>query len=182
MEEPPPAVTGLVATAQSGSLGLSWTPAAGDVTYSVYRVEAAGSALTLAASGLLSATFVDTGLVPGTSNGYVVAAVDGFGNEGPLSNPAWATLPLSSIPQLSVLTPMAAEQPGEESILLAAAAQAAAGVASVQFFYAPSGGGNWANIEPVRPGGPAPAGGESRVFIAGATPWATTLPTTRLAA
>ncbi|HMC69930.1 MAG TPA: calcium-binding protein, partial [Mycobacteriales bacterium] len=177
-----PAVTGLVAAAQGGSLNLSWTPAAGDVTYSVYRVEAAGSALTLAASGLLSATFVDTGLVPGTSNGYVVAAVDGFGNEGPLSNPAWATLPLSSIPQLSVLTPMAAEQPGEESILLAAAAQAAAGVASVQFSYAPSGGGDWINLNPVTPGAPAPSGGNNMLAIAGATAWSTTFRTTGLSA
>src|SRR5439155_20441256 len=64
-----PAVTGLVAAAQGGSLDLSWTPAAGDVTYTVYRVDAAGSSLTLAATGLLGATFVDTGLVPGTSNG-----------------------------------------------------------------------------------------------------------------
>src|SRR5438094_655881 len=176
-----PAVTGLVAAAQGGSLNLSWTPAAGDVTYSVYRVEAAGSALTLAASGLLSATFVDTGLVPGTSNGYVVAAVDGFGNEGPLSNPAWATLPASSIPLLSVLTPLAAEQPGDESILLAAAAQAAAGVASVQFSYAPSGGGDWIHLNPVTPGAPAPSGGNNMLAIAGATAWSTTFRTTGLA-
>ncbi len=177
-----PLVAGLVASARSNGLELSWTPAASDVTYSVYRVDAAGSALTLAATGLSGTTFIDAGLVPGTSNGYVVAAVDGFGNEGPLSNPAWATLPSSSIPQLSVLTPAAAEQPGEASILLAAAAQAAAGVASVQFFYAPSGGGNWININPVRPGAPAPAGGNGVITIAGATAWTTTLRTTGLAA
>ena len=177
-----PAVSGLVATAQSSSLQVSWAPAASDLSYNVYRVAAGGSALTLAATGLVSSIFVDTALVPGTSNWYVVTAVDGFGNEGPLSSPVWATTPSESPLELHVLTPAATEQPGAESILLAAAAESAAGVASVEFFYAPSGGGDWVNIKPVTPGAPAPAGGNNMLSSAGATAWATTLRTTGLTA
>ena len=177
-----PAVSGLVATAQSSSLQVSWAPAASDLSYNVYRVAAGGSALTLAATGLVSSIFVDTALVPGTSNWYVVTAVDGFGNEGPLSSPVWATTPTESPLELHVLTPAATEQPGAESILLATAAESAAGVASVEFFYAPSGGGDWMNIKPVTPGAPAPAGGNNMLSSAGATAWATTLRTTGLTA
>src|SRR5207249_5105899 len=50
------------------------------------------------------------------------------------------------------------------------------------FSYAPSGGGDWINLNPVTPGAPAPSGGNNMLAIAGATAWSTTFRTTGLAA
>ena len=76
---PPSAPGGLTAVAAATSAVLHWTAASDDYSVYYYRVERDGVLV-----GAPTATdFTDTGLVPGTTVTYRVAAVDAGGNTGP---------------------------------------------------------------------------------------------------
>ena len=76
---PPSAPGGLTAVAADTSAVLHWTAASDDYSVYYYRVERDGVLV-----GAPTATdFTDTGLVPGTTVTYKVAAVDAGGNIGP---------------------------------------------------------------------------------------------------
>jgi fibronectin type 3 domain-containing protein len=88
----PPDPTGLTATASSSSvIGLSWTavtpPANCSISsYNVYRSTTSGftpSSNNLAASGVTSTKYSDSGLAASTTYYYVVEAVDAAGASGP---------------------------------------------------------------------------------------------------
>jgi fibronectin type 3 domain-containing protein len=88
----PPDPTGLTATASSSSvIGLSWTavtpPANCSISsYNVYRSTTSGftpSSNNLAASGVTSTKYSDTGLAASTTYYYMVEAVDAAGASGP---------------------------------------------------------------------------------------------------
>ncbi|MFF1259481.1 MULTISPECIES: PHB depolymerase family esterase [unclassified Streptomyces] len=80
-----PAPTGLTATATTDtSASLSWTAVDGAASYRVYR----GGTQVGSPS---STSFTDTGLAPGTTYSYTVAAVDGSGAVGASSTGAQAT-------------------------------------------------------------------------------------------
>jgi choice-of-anchor B domain-containing protein len=81
--------TGLVATAGSGQVALSWTAAAGATGYTIRRGTAGGGPYTMIASNVVGTSFTDTGLVNGTYF-YVVSATNAEG-EGASSNEASAT-------------------------------------------------------------------------------------------
>jgi chitodextrinase len=88
---PPPAPTGLAAIAETSTrIALQWSavtdPESGIRTYRVYR----DGALIDSAS---VTSLADSGLVPGGTYTYAVAAVNGAGLEGARSNPASATTP-----------------------------------------------------------------------------------------
>ncbi|WP_036196277.1 malectin domain-containing carbohydrate-binding protein [Nocardioides aequoreus] len=93
----PGAATGLLASAGSTTVSLSWSaPSDTDVAgYHVYR--AAGStvvpsAATRISTSLVTGTsFADSGLANGTQYSYAVQAVDNAGNVGPASGVASAT-------------------------------------------------------------------------------------------
>ncbi|MFD4532671.1 PHB depolymerase family esterase [Kitasatospora sp. NPDC058397] len=80
-----PAPTGLTATpAGQSSIALAWQAVSGAASYQVYRDGTmAGSAT--------GPSFTDTGLAPGTSYGYTVAAVDPSGAVGTRSAAVTAT-------------------------------------------------------------------------------------------
>ena len=94
---PPLAPLNLLATAGDGEIGLSWAASFGAATYSVKRSTVSGGPYTLLANGLTGTSFVDTGLIAGTTWYYVVTATSSVG-ESALSNQASATvLPTPSL-------------------------------------------------------------------------------------
>jgi fibronectin type 3 domain-containing protein len=88
---PPPAPTGLTATAGNAQVSLSWTASAGAASYNVYRGTSAGGENSKpVATGLTATSYVNTGLINGRTYYYKVAAVNA-GGTSPLSNEASAT-------------------------------------------------------------------------------------------
>lgn len=87
---PPPTPTGLVATAGNAQVILTWSASAGATSYNVKRGLSLGGPYSVIASGVLTTTFTDTGLVNGDDYHYVVSAV-GPGGESGNSSEAFAT-------------------------------------------------------------------------------------------
>lgn len=95
----PPA--GLTATAGSSQVTLNWTASTGATSYSVFRGTASGAeATTPIASGLTGTSFVDTGVVNGTTYFYFVEAVNSAGSSTPSSE-------VSATPAAAVIIPSA---------------------------------------------------------------------------
>jgi hypothetical protein len=77
---PPPALTGLTATvASSNQINLSWAASSGADSYIVKRSTTSGSGYTTIASGVTATSYLDAGLVNGTTYYYVVAATNAYG-------------------------------------------------------------------------------------------------------
>ncbi|HEU0185818.1 MAG TPA: LamG-like jellyroll fold domain-containing protein [Blastocatellia bacterium] len=88
---PPPAPTGLLATAISSSrIALSWAAAPGAPGYSVKRATTAGGPYTTISTGVISASYLDIGLTPSATYYYVVSAGN-LAGESADSAPANAT-------------------------------------------------------------------------------------------
>ncbi|WP_248927578.1 pectinesterase family protein [Paenibacillus hamazuiensis] len=81
----PEAPAGFSATADDGSVSLTWDPAPGAASYTVKRSEAAGGPYTAVASALSATSYKDTGVINGSTYYYVVTATNGSG-EGPASD------------------------------------------------------------------------------------------------
>jgi hypothetical protein len=78
----PPSVPGaLTAIAGATTATLHWTAASDDYAVDYYRVTRDGALIAVPTG----TDFTDTGLVPGTSLAYTVAAVDAGGNIGPVA-------------------------------------------------------------------------------------------------
>jgi fibronectin type 3 domain-containing protein len=87
----PPAPTNLVAAPNVGQVGLTWTAVAGASSYNVYRgTSPGGEGATALATGVTTASFLDTGATPGTTYYYQVSAVN-LGGEGARSAERSAT-------------------------------------------------------------------------------------------
>ena len=85
----PPTPTGLVATAGSAQVSLSWNASAGATSYSVYRgTTSNGEGTSALASGITANSFTDTGLANGTPYFYKVAAVNSAGTSAQSSEVA----------------------------------------------------------------------------------------------
>lgn len=93
-QQPPPAPTGLAATAGNAQVSLSWSASAGATSYSVKRSTTSGGPYTNVATGLSTPSFTNTGLANGTTYYYVVSAVN---SNGESQNSAQA----SATPQMS---------------------------------------------------------------------------------
>jgi subtilisin family serine protease len=74
---PPPA--GVVASAGSGKITLSWSPSAGATTYTVFRSTTSGSGYVIVTLGLNATSFVNSGLTNGVTYYYVVVARNSAG-------------------------------------------------------------------------------------------------------
>jgi hypothetical protein len=86
-----PAPTNLTATAGNGQINLSWMPAAGAVSYNVYRSTTShGEGTTPIATGVTGTTYTDSTVTNGTTYYYQVTAVASAGQSGK-SNEAFAT-------------------------------------------------------------------------------------------
>jgi uncharacterized repeat protein (TIGR03806 family) len=87
---PPPAPTGLAATAGNGQVLLAWSSAGTASSYNLKRSTTSGGPYGVIASGLTATTHTDTGLANGTTYYYVVSAVNAV-SEGANSSQASAT-------------------------------------------------------------------------------------------
>lgn len=77
---PPPAPTGLTATAGGSSqINLSWTAASGAASYNVLRSTTNGGPYASVATSVLTPSYSDTGLAGSTTYYYVVQAVNSLG-------------------------------------------------------------------------------------------------------
>ncbi len=79
---PPPAPTGLAATAGNAQVSLAWNTASGATGYVLMRSAASGSGYVTIAPNLTTNSFSDTGLTNGTNYYYVVAAKNTAGTSG----------------------------------------------------------------------------------------------------
>jgi hypothetical protein len=76
---PPFAPTGLTANPSNAAISLTWNTAIGADSYIVKRASVSGGPYNSIASGLTSTSYMDTGLVNGTTYYYVVAATNVYG-------------------------------------------------------------------------------------------------------
>src|SRR5215510_11585123 len=90
VQTPPPAPTGLAATAGNAQVSLSWNASSGATSYNVKRSTTSGGPYTTIATGVTSTSFTNTGLTNGTTFFFVVSAVNATGESGN-SNQASAT-------------------------------------------------------------------------------------------
>lgn len=91
--------TGLTATAASNQVSLSWTASTGATSYSVFRGTASGAeATTPIAASLTGTSFVDTGVVNGTTYFYFVKGVNAAGSSTPSNEVSAAPVAAIVIP------------------------------------------------------------------------------------
>ena len=88
---PPPAPTGLTATAGNAQVSLSWNASSGATSYNVKRSTTNGGPYSTIATGVPTTSFTNTGLANGTTYYYVVTALNATGGESSNSNQASAT-------------------------------------------------------------------------------------------
>jgi alpha-N-arabinofuranosidase len=77
--QPPLPPTSLGATASNAVVTLSWNGSAGADSYTVKRSTTSGSGYVTIASGVTATSYLDTGLINGTTYYYVVAATNIYG-------------------------------------------------------------------------------------------------------
>jgi alpha-L-arabinofuranosidase len=77
--QPPLTPTSLVATASNAVVSLSWNGSAGADSYIVKRSTISGSGYVTVASGVTATSYLDAGIVNGTTYYYVVAATNANG-------------------------------------------------------------------------------------------------------
>ncbi len=107
---PPPAPTGLTATAGNGQVALAWNASSGAASYNVKRALADPSGpYTTIASGVTSTSYTDSGLSNGTTYYYVISAVNAAG-ESASSPSVGATPEAPALPTAPVLTAVGAKR------------------------------------------------------------------------
>jgi fibronectin type 3 domain-containing protein len=77
--QPPVTPTSLVATASNAVVSLSWNGSAGADSYLVKRSTISGSGYVTIASGVTATSYLDSGLINGTTYYYVVSATNVYG-------------------------------------------------------------------------------------------------------
>jgi hypothetical protein len=77
--QPPPAATGVTATAANGGIVVSWATSIGATSYVVKRGTTSGGPYETVATEVRDASFLDTGLVNGQTYYYVVTAANAYG-------------------------------------------------------------------------------------------------------
>jgi hypothetical protein len=102
----PAAITGLVTTAGSTQVSLTWTASSSaDFSfYTVYRSTTPGGPYTLVATNLSAASYTNTALQNGNVYYYTVTATDLTGYESAQSTPSTATPVIATLPPPSSVT------------------------------------------------------------------------------
>jgi len=77
--QPPFTPTGLTASSSNAAISLTWNTAVGADSYMIGRSTITGGPYTNIASGVTATTYLDTGLINGTTYYYVVAATNVYG-------------------------------------------------------------------------------------------------------
>jgi len=93
---PPAGPTGLTATVTNAQVRLAWNDSVGATTYNVKRALAIGGPFTNILTATAATNYTDGTVAAGSTNYYVVSAVDSFG-ESTNSSPASAVLPRALI-------------------------------------------------------------------------------------
>src|SRR5580704_8999646 len=101
--DPPPAPSGLTATAGSAQVSLSWTASSGATSYNVKRGTTNGGPYTQIATGATTTSYLDNSVSNGTTYYYVATAVDTAGQSAN-SNQASATPSVALPPAPTGLT------------------------------------------------------------------------------
>ncbi len=78
-DEPPFTPTGLTASFSNAAVSLTWNAADGAASYTIGRSIITGGPYTNIATGVTATTYLDTGLINGTTYYYVVAATNAYG-------------------------------------------------------------------------------------------------------
>ncbi|HEY8903997.1 MAG TPA: LamG-like jellyroll fold domain-containing protein, partial [Chthoniobacterales bacterium] len=93
---PPPAPTGLTATATSTSqIDLAWTASSGASGYNVKRATTKGGPYTTIATGVAATSYSDTGLDSSTTYYYIITATNIGGESG--NSPEVGAIPLPAL-------------------------------------------------------------------------------------
>jgi cellulose 1,4-beta-cellobiosidase len=132
----PGAPGNLAATAGSGQVTLSWTSAAGALTYNVKRSTTASGPYTVIASGGVSLSYTDKSVVGGTTYYYVVSATNAAG-ESADSNEASAR-PIVALPVAPTSVRASA---GKSSVSLTWTQSTAVGVTGNRVYRSTTSGG-----------------------------------------
>jgi fibronectin type 3 domain-containing protein len=94
--QPPFTPTGLTATSSNAAVSLTWNTAVAADSYMIGRSTITGGPYTNIATGVTATTYLDNGLINGTTYYYVVAATNSY---GPSSNSVEASAtPAPSVP------------------------------------------------------------------------------------
>ena len=136
---PPPAPTGLTATAGNAQATLNWNASSVATTYNVYRSTTNGGPYAVIATNITTTSYTNTGLANGTNYYYVVTVVNGSGESG-YSNQASATPTSNPPPAPSGLT--AAASYGQVSLSWTASA----GATSYNVYRSTTNGGPYTQI------------------------------------
>ncbi len=134
---PPPAPTGLAATAGNAQVVLSWMASSGVTSYSLYRATTSGGEGTTAlVTGITASTYTDSAVTNGAKYYYTVAAVNA-GGTGAQSTEVSAT-PVNAPPTPTGLT----ASPGNAQVSLTWTASS--GATSYNLYRASTSGGEGA--------------------------------------
>jgi hypothetical protein len=77
--QPPATPASLVGTASNAAVALTWSAANGAANYIIRRSTTSGGSYTDVSAGVMATSYLDTGLVNGTTYYYVVAATNTYG-------------------------------------------------------------------------------------------------------
>jgi acyl-CoA thioesterase I len=90
----PPAISSSIKTEGNGQVSLFWTASKGAISYTVKRSTVSGGSYADVGAGIAATTFIDNGVVNGTSYYYIVNAVNGFGSSA--NSPQVTALPAAN--------------------------------------------------------------------------------------
>ena len=99
LRAPPAAPTGVATVSTTGPITVSWTAPSPNLVYRVQRADQSGGPYATVASDLITTSYVDATVLPGTTYYYIVTAANA-GGEGPASAEASTTSAGSSLQTL----------------------------------------------------------------------------------
>ena len=100
----PAAPTGLAATPGNAQVTLNWTASSGTTSYKVKRATVSGGPYGNLVTGLTLTTYTNTGLGGGTTNYYVVSAVNAAGESPNSGEVAGVALAANTAPVLTAIS------------------------------------------------------------------------------
>jgi len=144
---PPGPAGGLVATAGTGQVGLTWNAGSGAAGYTIRRATTSGGPYTIVKSNAVGTSYTDTGVANGTSYYYVVTATNAEG-ESAFSNEASSTPAPPAVSTSTTLVSSPNPSTAGQSVTFTATVTSGAGVPAGSVTFA-EGATVWASNESV---------------------------------
>ena len=144
---PPGPAGGLVATAGTGQVGLTWNAGSGAAGYTIRRATTSGGPYTIVKSNAVGTSYTDTGVANGTSYFYVVTATNAEG-ESAFSNEASSTPAPPAVSTSTTLVSSPNPSTAGQSVTFTATVTSGAGVPAGSVTFA-EGATVWASNESV---------------------------------